>query len=431
MAARTTPTANAPAGGSAAATAGGGWYAALGPDGRHAFWAAFVGVALAAFDLLSFTFVLDAIRDDLGLTTGQVGFLATASLVAAAAGGIVAGGLADRIGRVRTMQLTILAYAVGSLLCGLAQGYWQLLLFRVLLGFGYGGDWSASSLLMAEYAQPATRGRVLGALVGAAPVGNIVAAAVAALLAGIVAPDLGWRIIFLIGLAPALLAIVLRREVKESPVYRAARAAEASGTKPKSGGVGRLLAPEFRWLTLGGVLLATGAMSGLYVVLVWGPTFIRVREGFTVEQVSLLAILFQLGSWAGFVAGGYAQDALGRKRSFALFAVLAALATWGYVGLDLGVVALAAGGIVVGFTTSGVVAGLGAYLAELFPVEIRGIGQGTTYSVGRGLAAAPITVVGDLASGIGIGRAIGFSAVLLVLCLVGLLLLPETKGKDL
>lgn len=425
-------TATAAAGGNAAPATGGSWYAALGSDGRHAFWAAFVGVALAAFDLFSFTFVLDAIRADLGLSAGQVGFLATASLVAAAVGGIIAGGLADRIGRVRTMQLTILAYAVGSLLCGLAQDYWQLLLFRVLLGLGYGGDWSASSLLMAEYAQPATRGRVLGALVGAAPVGNIVAAAVAAVLAGIVAPDLGWRIIFLVGLAPALLAFVLRREVKESPVYRAARAADAGGRKAASGGgIARLLGAEFRWLTLGGVLLATGAMSGLYVVLIWGPTFMRSREGFTVEQVSLLAILFQIGSWAGFMAGGYAQDALGRKRSFALFAILAALSTWGYVGFALDGVALAAGGIVVGFTTSAVVSGLGAYLAELFPVEIRGIGQGTTYSVGRAMAAVPITVVGDLASGIGIGRAIGFSAVLFVLCLVALLILPETKGKDL
>lgn len=430
MAAGTTAT--VPPGGNAAPKPGAGWYAALGSDGRHAFWAAFVGVALAAFDLFSFTFVLDAIRTDLGLSTGQVGFLATSSLVAAAVGGIISGVLADRIGRVRTMQLTILAYAVGSLLCGLAQDYWQLLLFRVLLGLGYGGDWSASSLLMAEYAQPATRGRVLGALIGAAPVGNILAAAAAAVLAGIVAPELGWRVIFMLGVAPAVLAIVLRREVKESPVYRAARAAETSGTTPRAGGgIGRLLGPEFRWVTLGGVLLATGAMSGLYVVIVWGPTFMRSREGFTVEQISLLAILFQLGSWAGFVAGGYAQDALGRKRSFALFAVLAALTTWGYVGLNLNGAALAAGGIVVGFTTSAVVSGLGAYLAELFPVEIRGIGQGTTYSVGRALAAAPITVVGDLASGIGIGRAIGFSAALFLLCLVALLLLPETKGTDL
>ncbi len=424
MTAGAAPTTTAPA-------APGGWYAALGGDGRHAFWAAFVGVALAAFDLFSFTFVLDAIRADLGLSAGQVGFLATASLVAAAVGGIIAGGLADRIGRVRTMQLTILVYAVGSLLCGLAQDYWQLLLFRVLLGLGYGGDWSASSLLMAEYATPATRGRVLGALIGAAPVGNILAAAAAALLAAIVAPELGWRIIFLVGLAPALLAFMLRREVKESPAYRAAREARTSGAKPASGGIGRLLAPEFRRLTLGGVLLATGAMSGLYVVLIWGPTFIRSQEGFSVQQVSLLAILFQIGSCAGFMGGGYAQDALGRKRSFALFAVLAALTTWGYVGLDLDGVALAAGGIVVGFTTSAVVAGLGAYLAELFPTDIRGIGQGTTYSVGRALAAAPITVVGDLAAGVGIGRAIGFSASLFVLCLIGLLLLPETKGKDL
>lgn len=172
--------AGAKAGGGAA---GGGWYGALGADGQRAFWAAFVGVALAAFDLFSFTYVLGAIRDDLGLDANQVGILASASLIAAAVGGVLAGALADRIGRVRTIQLTIVAYAVAALLSGLSQTYWQLLLCRVLLGVGYGGDWSASSLLVAEYAGPQTRGRALGALSGAAPVGNILAALAAAALA--------------------------------------------------------------------------------------------------------------------------------------------------------------------------------------------------------------------------------------------------------
>lgn len=179
-----------------------GWYAALGGEGRKAFWASFAGVALAAFDLFSFTFVLAGIQDALGLSQAQVGFLATASLLAAAGGGILGGLLADRIGRVRTIQFAVLAYAVAALLCGLSQNYGQLLLFRVLLGIGYGGEWSASALLMAEYAAPASRGRVLGALVGAAPVGSILAAIVSAVLLSVMPIDVAWRLLFGFGVLP-------------------------------------------------------------------------------------------------------------------------------------------------------------------------------------------------------------------------------------
>lgn len=161
------------------------------------------------------------------------------------------------------------------------------------------------------------------------------------------------------------------------------------------------------------------------------PTYLRTQEGFGTVAVSIAAILLQIDSWAGFMVGGVTMDAIGRKRSFLLFAILGGVITWAYIAIPLVGPPLAIAGIALGFAVSGVVAGLGAYLSELFPVEIRGIGQGTTYSLGRALAAVPIAVVGDLAGGVGIGNAIAFSAVLFVLCLIALLILPETKGATL
>src|SRR5690606_7634260 len=175
--------------------------------GRRAFWAAFAGYGLAGFDLLSFTFVLVAVVDDFGLSGGQAGWLATVSLIASAVGGVIGGALADGIGRSRTMLLAVAVYAVATFACGFSQNYEQLLLFRVVLGLGFGAEWTASALLVAEYAPPASRGRWLGLLTSAFSIGDVLAAIVAAVVVMLAPPEMSWRVLFWLGVLPALLIV--------------------------------------------------------------------------------------------------------------------------------------------------------------------------------------------------------------------------------
>ncbi|MBA2519107.1 MAG: MFS transporter [Chloroflexia bacterium] len=122
------------------------WFRQLTPPGRRAFWAAFAGFGLAGFDLLSFTFVLVAVRDEFGLSAARAGWLATVSLLASAAGGVIGGALADSLGRTRVMLIAVIVYAVATFLCGLSQSFEQLLLCRLVLGLGFGAEWTTSSL---------------------------------------------------------------------------------------------------------------------------------------------------------------------------------------------------------------------------------------------------------------------------------------------
>jgi MFS family permease len=197
------------------------WYRTLSPAGRRAFWAGSSGYALACFDLLAFTFVLGPVAATFGLSSGQVGVLDTESLLASVAGGILGGALADSLGRVRVMMITIAIYAGCTFLCGLAQSYEQLLLLRLLLGLGFGGEWTAGALITAEYAAPAQRGRVPGWFSSAYSVGNGIATLAYAVTAILLPPALAWRALFWVGVLPALLVLWMRARVTDPPIFLA------------------------------------------------------------------------------------------------------------------------------------------------------------------------------------------------------------------
>ncbi len=414
------------------------WFNDLSADGRRAFWAAFAGYGLAGFDLLSFTFVLVAVRDDFGLSAGQAGWLATVSLIASALGGVIGGTLADGIGRSRTMLLAVAVYAVATLACGFSQNYEQLLLFRVILGLGFGAEWTASALLVAEYAPPASRGRWLGLLTSAFSVGDVLAAVVAALVVMLAPPELAWRVLFWLGVLPALLILWARTRVVDAPVFLATKAKQAVVTglgarlARMQSSFGEVFGPDLRGITIAATLLASGALSGRYVVTVWLPSYLQ--SAFDLDQTAVSAGMIPVlaGSIVGYIGGGYCQDRLGRKVTFAGFAVASAVATVLYTRVPSGDDwLLVPAGLLLGICTSGVLSGMGAYLSELFPTAVRGLGQGFSYSTGRAVAAIPVAVVGVLATAEGLGPAMAISVVMYAFCLVALRFLPETRGQNL
>ena len=207
------------------------WYRTLPERATHAFWASFLGWALDAFDFQAFSLVLTAIAATFALSQGQSGLIATVSLVVSALGGVLAGTLADRIGRARTLMLTVATYAVFTFLSGLAPNYGLLLTFRALQGLGFGGEWAAGAILVAEIADPGQRGRVMGMVQSAWALGWGLAVIVYTILFSFVGPAWGWRILFMLGLLPALLILYIRKNVQEPEVYRKTREAEQMDTR--------------------------------------------------------------------------------------------------------------------------------------------------------------------------------------------------------
>src|SRR6201991_2871446 len=202
------------------------WYAALGVKGRRAFRAAFAGYMLDAFDLIVLTLSLTAIGTTFDVGTGATGALSTVTLSASAIGGIAGGVLADRIGRARTLMISVAVYSLFTFLSGLASSYEMLLAFRVFQGIGFGAEWGVGAVLVAELVRGESRGRALGIIQSAWAVGWALAV-VAYLIAFEVFPETtAWRVLMCLGILPALLILYVRSRVEDPEGFREAADAE-------------------------------------------------------------------------------------------------------------------------------------------------------------------------------------------------------------
>ena len=369
-------------------------------------------------------FVLPAVTKAFELSTTQAGLLASVGLVMTAVGGAIAGALADAIGRVRVLILSIASYALFSFLAGFAQSYEQLLLCLTLQGLGFGGEWAAGAVLVAEYAQATQRGRVVGAVQSAWSfgfAGVLIANTVAFSLAP---PELAWRIMFWVGAAPAILLLWVRTGVQESPVFRAEQAARARPAEDKpppmfgSALVGLFRRDRLR-ITLASVLLSIGVLGA--ALTVWLPTYLEQVRHLTAAGVSAYIGIQVVGGFVGCVSAGYVLDALGRRRGLALFALGSGLSAWAYVVLPAGNAWLVfAIGFPLGFFSSGIFSGLAVYLAELYPTEQRGAGQGFGYNIGRAIGAVGPAAIGFAATRVGLSDALAIAATSYGLCLIAL-----------
>jgi MFS family permease len=193
------------------------WLRALGPRGRRAFAGAFGGYALDSYDYFTLPLSMVALAAYFGLDSGQTGLFTTVTLAASGIGGALAGVLADRVGRVRALMITVITYAVFTVACGFAPNFESLLVFRALQGLGFGGEWAVGAILVAEYAGTRHRGRTLGAIQSSWAVGWAMAAIVYTAVFSFFDDGLAWRIMFWTGALPALLVIWMRRRVQDAP----------------------------------------------------------------------------------------------------------------------------------------------------------------------------------------------------------------------
>jgi len=397
---------------------------------RRTFWACFGGWALDGMDFQFYSFVIPSLIAEWHLTRAQAGTLQTTTLLVSAAGGWIAGLLADRIGRVRTLQITILWFAAFTGLSGLAQGYGQLLATRALMGLGFGGEWAAGAVLMGEVINARHRGKAVGTVQSGWALGWGAAAIIYTVVFSLLPEQVAWRVLFLAGIAPALLVLYIRRYVEEPEVYRAARAQPVAGAG--RGSFLEIFSPGIIGTTALAALLATGAQGGYYAITTWLPTYLKTVRKLTVFGTGGYLGVVIAGSFCGYLVSAYLSDALGRRRNFFVFALGSMAAVLVYTLVPISDTQMLVLGFPLGFFASGIFSGMGAFFTELFPTRIRGSGQGFCYNFGRGVGALFPIVVGALSATMPLGRAIGiFAASAYAVLFVAALLLPETRGKEL
>jgi MFS family permease len=405
------------------------WIFDLTRNERATLVATFGGWALDGMDVMIYSFVIPTLIAAWHMSKGQAGLLSTVALLISAVGGWLAGLLADRFGRTRILQLTIIWFAVFTFLSGFTNSFWQLLVVRGLQGLGFGGEWAVGSVLMGEAIRAHYRGKAVGTVQGGWAIGWGVTAISYTVLFSVLPPATAWRAMFWIGILPALLVFYIRRFVPEPEVFQRTRAREAKLGKSN---FLEIFDPALLRTTLLTALLAVGAQGGYYAITTWLPTYLKTTRGLSVLNTGGYLFVVIVGSFIGYMVSAWLADAIGRKWTLVLFAVCSFLAVTAYTYLPISNSVMLVLGFPLGFFASGVFSPIGAFFTELFPSRVRGSGQGFSYNVGRGIGALFPTLVGYLSARMGLGHAISTFAVIAYLTMVlATLLLPETRGREL
>lgn len=387
----------------------------------RALWAAAVGYALDGFDLLVLGFMLPVIAAALRLSAAQSGALVSWTLVGAVAGGIGFGMLSDRFGRVRVLSWTILLFAVFTGLCALARGYWDLLLYRTVAGVGLGGEFGIGMALAAEACAPAQRARA-SSFVALGWQAGVLAAA---LLTPLLLPVIGWRGMFTVGLAPAVVSFLMRRALGEPRLFLEQRARE-----PRPAGSLRLLVkdgPTTR-ASVGVAILCSVQNFGYYGLMIWMPSYLARTFGYSLTRSALWTAVTVVGMAFGIWLFGRLADRIGRRPTFIGYQVGALVMVFVYARLQ-SPGALLIGGAIMGLFVNGMIGGYGALISELYPTEARATAQNVLFNIGRAVGGFGPLVVGAVALAWSFKAALGLLASLYALdVLATLWLIPERKG---
>ena len=413
-----------------AADSGGlfGWWRAGDAEARRALVAASLGWMLDSFDVMLYALVLASLMLDLQMAKDVAGLLGSVTLIASAAGGMIFGVVADRFGRTRALMGSILIYSVFTAACGLAQTVGQLAVFRVLLGIGMGGEWASGAALVSETWPAEHRGKALGFMQSSWAVGY----AAAAVVTWIVMPIWGWRAVFFVGVLPAFFTLWVRRAVREPEIWRQSKTPDAPVSRARIGDIFRgSLLP----LTLAVTLMNACTMFAWWGFNLWIPAYLSlpVAEGgvgLSTSTMSGLIIAMQVGMWFGYVTFGFISDLLGRRRTYLLYLVMAAMLVFLY-GTTRNVLMLLALGPLVAFFGTGYFSGFGAVTAEIYPTAIRATAQGFTYNIGRVASAIAPFAVGSIAQTEGFGVALSMASAAFLLAALMWIWIPETAGREL
>lgn len=393
---------------------------------RKSLLAGALGWMLDAMDVMLYSLVLTYLIREFSMDTRTAGFLNSLTLVASAIGGLLFGIVADRIGRTRSLMVSILVYSLASAACAFSHSVTQLAVFRFVLGLGMGGEWTAAAALIAETWRPEHRGKALGLMQSAYAIGE----AIAALVVGLVLPNFGWRAVFFVGVLPALLVFWIQSSVPEPPLWTERRTANAPQPPLRS-----LLSAKVLRTGLLATTMNTCALFGYWGLFTWIPAYLSLPpaqggRGLSLVKTTTFFLVLCAGKFVGYAGFGFLADAFGRRKPYFAYLVIAAALVPIYGMTDSSTLLLLLGPLVAFFGT-GSFSGYAAIASEIFPGEIRAAAMGFSYNVGRGVSAVAPFAVGALAVKHGIGPAFLLQGGAFFVAALLSLLLPETRGQPL
>jgi SHS family lactate transporter-like MFS transporter len=365
-------------------------------DQKHVVAASFLGWTLDAFDFFLLVFVIKDIATEFGTQITDVTFAILLTLAMRPIGAYIFGRAADRWGRRPTLLVDVLLYSAIEFASGFAPNLMTLLILRAIFGVAMGGEWGVGASLTMESIPPKARGLVSGLLQSGYPMGYFLAS----IIYGLLFQYIGWRGMFMVGVIPALLVFYIRRKVPESPSWRPTT--ERSNTLA-------ILRSHWR-LGIYAVLLMTAFNFFSHGTQDLYPTFLQVQHHFSQHEVSLIAVIYNVGAIIGGLSFGALSEQFGRRRLIIIAAVLSlvVLPLWAF---STSAVWLAAGAFLMQVTVQGAWGVIPVHLNELSPDDARGTFPGFVYQLGNLIASVNAPLQASIAAHYGGDYAIALAAV--------------------
>lgn len=389
---------------------------ALTANQRNAFLSGFLGWTFDAFDFFILTFVLIPVAKDMDVTVPDIALTLWISLAFRPVGALLFGLLADRYGRRLPLMATIAFYSVMEVLSGLAPNYMVFFLLRMLFGIGMGGVWGVGASLAMESVPVKWRGVLSGLLQEGYAVGNLLAAGAYF----IVFPRWGWRAMFFLGGAPALLTLPILARVKESEAWQRSRTTDWSEYRRS------IFRYSKRFLYLVALMTMVNFIShgtqDLY------PTFLQRQLHYTPRVVAIATAVSMLGAICGGLAVGLWSDRIGRRRAMvaAVLGGLVLIPLWVFAP-NFPLVLL--GAFLMQFMVQGAWGVIPAHINELSPDALRGFFPGFAYQLGVLIASSSPYVESLLGEHFSYAQSMGFFAGAVLF--IGAFVIgfgPEAKG---
>jgi MFS family permease len=386
--------------------------------------ASVAGLTLEGMDIMFISFAMSMIIAEFHIGMAAGGLISSITNLGMLAGGVIFGILADKFGRVRIFTYTILLFAVGTALTGLAQNIEQVYLFRFIAGLGAGGEYGIGMALVAEAWPKNKQGRASSYVSVGAQYGVILAA----LLSAMILPSWGWRGLFFVGLAPVIFAFIVRKKLDESPVW--VESQKKKQLVQKQGKLKQLFAtPRIAVTTVALAIMATVQIAGYNGLMIWLPSMLQQSQGLSVSSSALWTISTAAGMIAGMLTFGQFIDRFGMKRSYGIFLVASAVAVFFY-SFASGSTGLLIGGAIVGFFSNGMFAGYGALISKYYSVEIRSTATNTIFNFGRALGGLSPILVGYILQHANVTVAMTYLALLYCISFIAMVSLQKGKGKQ-
>ncbi|WP_338651911.1 MFS transporter [Lysinibacillus sp. Y5S-8] len=386
--------------------------------------ASVAGLTLEGMDIMFISFAMTMIIAEFNIDLATGGLISSITNIGMLMGGIIFGVLADKYGRVKVFTYTIILFAIGTALTGVATSIEQVYVYRFIAGLGAGGEYGIGMALVAEAWPKNKQGRASSYVSVGAQYGVILAA----LLSAIILPTLGWRALFFVGLLPVIFAFIVRKNLDESPEWVASQ--NKQNNKQEKGKLAQLFAsPRITMTTLSLILMATVQIAGYNGLMIWLPSMLQKSQGLSVSSSALWTISTAVGMIIGMLTFGRFMDRFGAKRTFGIFLLASACAVFLY-SFATGAVAILLGGAVVGFFSNGMFAGYGALISSFYPVQIRSTATNTIFNFGRAIGGFSPIFVGYILQSYDMTVVMIYLAALYCISFIVMLTLQGT-GKDL